>query len=294
MSSSNNEPRTPPSQRPPLQPVPNTESERPKFWLPTVVPGSCKRKLIWGPGPETPPLTRSAKRIKDLEEALAQKEKENESLKKVVDEQLEEIEQLSERTCWIVDELHEWIGRSLKCKFLMDKINEISPGDPKASTTEDLWGCLRDIEIPEVSDEVWKNSIPTRLKEWPEEKWEDDHMLGYGEEESEEEEEDEDLISVDDRRLEERSMRLLTIAAERENLQVCEECENIIEGDEQCEICAQAESITLSSVADSLDFGPTPNDESFTDLEIRFREIVEDPAAAVIQRCFRRYIRNRT
>ena len=298
MSSSTNEHRTPPSQRGPLQPVPNTESDRPRFWLPTVIPGNCKRKLTWGPEKYTPPLTRSGKRIKELEDALAQKEKENESLKKMVDEQLEEIGQLGEKTNWIVDELHEWIDRSLKCKFLVDKINEIAPGDPNTPTAKELFKSFDDIVIPEVSDEIWKNSIPTRLKEWPEEEWEElpeelPEELTEGESDSEIEEDHAWLHDVEGL-MDEHSQRLLDTAAEREGLRVCEVCSNIIEGDVPCEICPQSETITLGSITDSLDFGPFPDDEVLTDLEERYRDLVEVPAVVVIQRSIRRYLRNRT
>ena len=304
MSSSTNEPRTPPSQRAPLQSVPTTESGRPRFWLPTIIPGT-PRKLTWEPVNKgvktTPPFTRSAKRIQDLEEALAQKERENEflrqkneSLNAMCEETMETLENEEEKACFVVDELHEWIDRSLKCKFLVDKINEIAPGDPNTPTAKELFKCFDDIEIPEVSDDIWKESIPTRLEEWPEEEWEElPEELTEGDSGSEIEE---DLAWLHDVEglMDEHSQRLLDTAAEREGLRVCEVCSNIIEGDVPCEICPQSGSITLGSIADSLDFGPIPDDEVLTDLEERYRDIVETPAIVVIQRSIRRYLRNRT
>ena len=77
------EPRTPPSQGPPLQPVPvsDPDPEGPRFWLPTVIPGNRQKltrltrfgvpKLV---GNTSPPFTRSAKRIQDLEALLAEKD----------------------------------------------------------------------------------------------------------------------------------------------------------------------------------------------------------------------------
>ena len=134
------------------------------------------RKLV---SHASPPFTHSAKRIQDLEALLSQKESEigylswkNDYLTQERKETHARIDLEAERACLVIDELDEWIGKVLKCKFLVDKIKDIA-GDPLAPTAEDIFECFDDIEVREVNEEVWRKHIPTRLQEWPEEEWEE-------------------------------------------------------------------------------------------------------------------------
>ena len=67
---------------------------------------------------------------------------------------------LEEEISSVGDELEEWIGRTLKHHWLVNKMKDIGGCVPAA---EDIFGCFDDIEIPEVPLHIREKYIPGEI-----------------------------------------------------------------------------------------------------------------------------------
>lgn len=197
------------SQRGPFQPSPVSDPPgRRRFWLPTIIPDQRiprserqneEENLIHREDHKNQnELTefslyksKTDREIKDLKNALSQKEKENKSLHNIIDHTIDEMNTLTQSNICITEELHQWLGMLLKTKWLIDRIKDVG-GINSETSKEVLFQCFDDISIPEINEEIWSQYISSRLKEWSED--EDDSSS-----EEEDSSEGDDLDEREDR-----------------------------------------------------------------------------------------------
>ncbi len=94
-------------------------------------------------------LRRSIQKV-DLYEKL------NREYKESIEEKDDQIEFLNRY-------VREWIGRTLKFQYLSDQILRIDPELKHPEGWVDIVDCFRDIEVPDVGEEIKEEFVPTTL-----------------------------------------------------------------------------------------------------------------------------------